>query len=697
VTRPPVGEVFVDVHANTDKVDPEMEAGLKKAAAEADDELDDVGKKWGKTLGDAMEKELEKNGPDLARSVQRGVDRERVVSKVVVEYDSEGNASRRWVTTVARDLERKVRDSVSGSGATGGPFSKVSQAISDAIGAGFNISGRSPLIAFLVPLVGFIGELIVGAIQGASALVPVLLSIPGLIGAIAIQAGVLLAAFQGVGTAIQGAFAAKNADELKKALEGLTPAAQAFVKSLLPMKDFLKAVQDIAQEKFFVAFGNSIDVMVKALGGIVYANIGGLADALGNLGRTIVTFFADPTFTRFFIWLFSYTVKWVNDFSTAIESFLRGLANIGYALMPFMDWLGEGLNDALRKFGDYLSNLSTDQDFLTWVDHMKSSLSALGDVLKAALGVVVNLADSIDKAGGEDTLKNIAEQLTVLGDFLKSDVAVKGIEGLVHALELLSVILIGNVITVFALFAAFETIAEWLKNTFWPWITDFFSNTVPEFFESVGHAIMTFFTWVGEGVSALVKAIGQFFADLLAWIIKTLFDIAGWITTHVHDWAQAIIDFFTGIPTRVKDAVGDLKDTLVQAGKNLVQGLIDGALSMAGPLGGAMGWLAQKAKDYFNHSPAKEGPLAGRGDPFYSGQEFVQRLAAGMTMEAPVLAAASNNLATNIYFGPGSVQQGFYGAPPTGAEAARVGNGAGNGIADALARRDVRLAVRAMA
>jgi hypothetical protein len=689
----PIGEVRVEVRGDTSKVDPDIERGLKAAAKDADHDLKNIGHDWGNTLGDALGDELGNHGPDFARSIKGAFAKEKVSVPIHPEADTDRNVIRQWTEEVGNALRREV---VSSGGNSNGPFGRVGAAISDAIGAGFNISGKSPLIAFLVPLVGFIGELIVGAIQAANALVAVLLTIPSLIGAIILQAGVLFLAFHGLGDAITNAFAAKNPQELQKAIQGLVPEAQNFVKSLLPIKDIFEALSRVAQTGFFGAFGNSIEVAQKAFAKWAPSSVQAISEALGDLGRTVVTFFADPVFLRFIETLVPATVKWIQTFGPALNDFLVGLANLGTAIQPFLDWVGQGLNDALSTFGKYLTNLSNDKDFLAWLEDMKSTLSAFGDVLKSALGLIVSLTEAVDKAGGKEALKEIAAQLTVLAGVLSSEVGTKGLEGIINSLEFLSATLVGLVIVVLFLSASLQAFFTWLIDKAFPAIGNFFSNTLPEFFTTVGHAIMEFFTSVGEVVSDVVKAIGGFFGDVGAFILTKLFEITGWVAVHVANWIQAVIDFFKGIPTKVKDAVGNLIDTLYEAGKNLIQGLINGALSKLGPLGTAMSQVAGTIAKYIPHSPAEEGPLSGKGDPLIAGQTIVDRLAAGIEMESPQLSAAMGSATSNIVFGPNSVNANFYGALPTQQQALATGSAVGQGVSQVLAARDTRLAVRTM-
>lgn len=689
----PIGEVRVEVRGDTSKVDPDIEKGLRVAANDAEPELNRIGRDFGNTISKSMGKEMEKRGPEIAHALETSTFKNP--PKINWNLDTDRNTVRREVESLGRNIEREVRAT---SGGGKGPFGQVGAAIADAIGAGFNISGKSPLIYALVPLFGFIAELVIGLVQAVNALSAALFVVPSLIGAIILQVGVLYVAFQGVGKAIQGAFAAKNADELKKALDGLTPSAQAFVKSLLPMRDLFKAIQDVVQEQFFYNFGNSIDVITKRLLPLLYSNLGTVAAELGQLARTIVTFFGDPAFTQFLGTLIPATINWIRELEPALGKFLFGLASIGTTVTPFLEWVGSSLTSSLATLGDWLTKLSSDPEFLAWLEDMKVTFNDLGKVIDSVAFFLFALTRAVDRAGGNKVLEDIANQLNAVALFLSTDLGTKAIEGLIHVVEFLAFSFAFLVLDVLALLTAFELVLEFLRNGLWPWLTDFISNTIPEFFEAVGKAIISFFTVVGEVVSNYVKGLGQAFLDLGAFILEQLFNITGWVVTHVHDWVMAVVDWFASLPGLAGDAVGNLIDTLYHAGRNLIQGLINGALSMLGPLSGAIAWLIQKGvKDQTPSSPAKTGPLSGKGDPLYAGQEIVNRLAAGMNMEQPTLAAAANNMASTVVFGPNSVQATFNGQLPTNGQAMALGGALGNGISGQLAARDTRLAVRAMA
>lgn len=709
-----VGVVEGELRITTDKVDEDVHEGLEEAGKVGDRDMKKLGKDLGETFDEELKKSTKDTGRDVARAVSAGISREGFrVTKVTTQLDADHNFVRHWVTEELVKGERAIRD----IDAAGG-FKKIGNVFSDAIGASFNISGKSPLIALLVPLIGFIGELVVGAIQIVNGLVAVIAILPNAIGAVILQAGVLFLAFKGVGTAIQEAFAAKNPEELRKALENLTPAAQEFVKALLPLREVFKEFSAIAQENFFDRMGVSVQRLMDSLGPILRAGIGPLASGLGDVFRGILNVLSQPVFARFLTELIPATVDWLRSFNSAFQDFLGGLAAFGSAVMPFFSWLGDSLNQALAEFGVWLRNLSTDPEFIQWLEDMKTNLVDGAEALGAIIGFLKEFVNSLNEAGGNEALKDITAQFNELAKFLATEEGIKAMEGLLHTIQILAYIFIFMINDVILFLFLFEVTAEFLKVLFTSWlpdwlawagehfvqwvtliystIADFFTNKIPEFFTWVGGYITNFFNGVFEVVGGLVIGLIALLGSLLGWIISQIFNVTGAIATWISDRLADIGNFFGSLGSRIASLVGDMLGTLYQAGRNLITGLINGVKSMFGALGNAASEAAQVVRNRLPFSPAKEGPLAGSGDPLIAGQKIIERIAAGMEMEAPVLANVANNAASSVLVGANAVQMNFYGQTPTNQQAAGIGAAAGNSLANTLAARDTRLAIRSI-
>lgn len=115
------------------------------------------------------------------------------------------------------------------------------------------------------------------------------------------------------------------------------------------------------------------------------------------------------------------------------------------------------------------------------------------------------------------------------------------------------------------------------------------------------------------------------------------------------EWFQRAWSAVSSSAQSIRDAVvntlSGLGSALYNAGRNAIQGFIDGVKSMFGPVGNAVSGVVQHVKDFFNWSPAKTGPLSGRGDMMFAGQNLVKRLVVGVQQEMDTAAGAAGTLA----------------------------------------------------
>jgi hypothetical protein len=110
-------------------------------------------------------------------------------------------------------------------------------------------------------------------------------------------------------------------------------------------------------------------------------------------------------------------------------------------------------------------------------------------------------------------------------------------------------------------------------------------------------------------------------------------------------WISSTVNFVRGLPGRLLSAIGNLGSLLYNAGRNVIQGLINGIWSMLRKVGDVMGSITQKIRNFLPFSPAKEGPLSGSGNPAVSGAKIAAMLADGMESGRSDVAAAAAGLA----------------------------------------------------
>lgn len=163
-------------------------------------------------------------------------------------------------------------------------------------------------------------------------------------------------------------------------------------------------------------------------------------------------------------------------------------------------------------------------------------------------------------------------------------------------------------------------------------------NGIKEFFTGVWDAIVAIFTSardrviaIIDGIKAIVDKIRNFFSQLKA---------------AADQGVGPLIKFVSEIPKKIFDAIGNIGSLLYNKGKELVQGLIDGILSMLGKLKDAAGKLVGAVGRFLPGSPAEEGPLSGKGYVLKRGQRFVDDFAAGILGAAKVAKSAIDRMMT---------------------------------------------------
>ncbi len=155
-----------------------------------------------------------------------------------------------------------------------------------------------------------------------------------------------------------------------------------------------------------------------------------------------------------------------------------------------------------------------------------------------------------------------------------------------------------------------------------------------------------------------------------------------WLWRHIFPDApragvSTVLGTVRAVPGQIVSALGNTSKLLWQAGRNILQGLINGIKSkFSGPgsLSSAMSAAASMARSFWPFSPAKQGPLSGHGSLFYAGQNLVDDLTGGMATRLPQVASASSQLAgaVGMHAGAGAAAAGT--TVVLGSDGTRVGD-----------------------
>jgi TP901 family phage tail tape measure protein len=235
--------------------------------------------------------------------------------------------------------------------------------------------------------------------------------------------------------------------------------------------------------------------------------------------------------------------------------------------------------------------------------------------------------------------------------------------GMILAMGAIGLAIAAVAIAAYEVYKHWDQIWGWIKQTVedaWTWIKAHLAIVVPAamalILGPIGLLIGVLITHWGEveqGVTEAWDTVKRLTGEAWAAVKSAVVTAVGDVVTYVGS-----------IPGKVLATLGDLSSLLFDAGRNIIQGLINGIGSMIGAVGGAVRNVASGAlnsvKGFLGiHSPSTV---------FHEiGVNVVQGLANGINAHSGVAAGAMDDLAGMVGgFSGGSVAMGFSGSGSAG-------------------------------
>lgn len=204
-----------------------------------------------------------------------------------------------------------------------------------------------------------------------------------------------------------------------------------------------------------------------------------------------------------------------------------------------------------------------------------------------------------------------------------------------------------------AIKAAAAAVADWFTGTLlpsfrkaWDQLKSIVKTVVDlvigyfNFWKSVWQAIFNAIKAAAQAWWNGVKAIFESIKGTIDRVIGFFSSLKNAIVARLGD----AVNFVKGIPGKLLSALGNLGSKLYDKGKEFVRGFIDGIGSMVGAAVNKVKGLVNAVTDWLPGSPAKKGPLSGRGWTPYRGKALVEGFAAGMEKQIGLV----QNLSTKI-------------------------------------------------
>ena len=365
----------------------------------------------------------------------------------------------------------------------------------------------------------------------------------------------------------------------------------------------------------------------------------------------------------------------------AVREFRRAVADSGGDMAGFLDSLG----------------LTTDQ----WAEYEAAvqpatgltadTANAMNDAMTPMQALQANVENLMFKYGGlADAAGMLALPLMALGPIMgtvskavmllgKTSLKAGAMKAKAWLLALgpIGIVIAAVTALVVVVVKNWDTIKDavakawnWIKGVtakFVGWLTSTWQSTVARvvgFFTGFRDRAIAIFVGLVNWVRGLPGRFMSALASLGGLLLGLAARAMGQFRTGVTNGANAMLAFVRGLPGRILRGLGNLGNLLFNAGKNILRGLVRGIKSVAMAPVNAVKDVVGKVRNFLPFSPAKEGPLSGKGSPEIAGATLVQMIADGMQSEVGDLARMAERAAAAAL--PGLLDPQFNGGATFG-------------------------------
>jgi len=331
---------------------------------------------------------------------------------------------------------------------------------------------------------------------------------------------------------------------------------------------------------------------------------------------------------------------------------------------------------------------------------IRATFGLIVDIIKTAWSIITAIFQ-VSVAVWSAIFHEIADNIMLIWNFLWNAVAtsIQVVWGLIGPYVIGAWNLISNAIvsTLQFLWNSWNTIWNAVKNVaiavwgfvgpyimaaisglqaFWHGALDFFINS----WNTTWNLIKNVASAVWDSIVGVFRAGVQFVTDRINSIrallgkVREFFD---GMREAAKGGVGSLISYVGEIPGKVAGALAGLASRMYNAGINMIQSLIDGIKNMAGRVYDAVSGIVDKVRNLLPFSPAKEGPLSGKGYTLYSGQALVEGFAEGIRQRASQAVQAAMQMVAQVHAttdltAPLTASYAYNGAPSVVASSPRV-------------------------
>ena len=131
------------------------------------------------------------------------------------------------------------------------------------------------------------------------------------------------------------------------------------------------------------------------------------------------------------------------------------------------------------------------------------------------------------------------------------------------------------------------------------------------------------------GIAAIPGRVGKWFDEMRLAAVNKAIDLVNWMRT---------------LPSKIVAGLGNVGTMLYNSGRSVIQGLVNGIVSMAQQAYNSAAEVLNRIRSLFPFSPAKEGPFSGKGWVFNSGKSISVSFADGIKSQQGYMVKSASSV-----------------------------------------------------
>lgn len=382
----------------------------------------------------------------------------------------------------------------------------------------------------------------------------------------------------------------------------------------------------------FQQFGSQIQQVVQQAGPSLYTMLDNLAAMLGGALAGIL-----PGIQSAIQSLLPVIGQVITTVGNIVSAILPTLSSMIRQLTPVITQVASVIGQIMSIVAPLVAQLVS-----SVLPVIQNIITAVMNLVNAAMPAITGLAQIVMSAI-QTMLPVIQAVLTVVTAVISGVVSAIGtVITIITNVVTVIVSVIGSVISVISgLYASVSSVFTAI-NTFIAGVISTIVSVVSSAFNGLVNTIGGAVNTAGSVISGFFGTVSSIFQSIGSTISNAISNAAAAVRSGFSGMVSAassaisgVVSAVSGLPGKIMGFFSNAGSWLIDSGRAIIQGLIDGITGMIGAAGDAIGDVMDKIASFLPHSPAKEGAFSGRGWTPYSGRALVRGLAEGMDSAAP--------------------------------------------------------------